>query len=154
MSELNRREFVMAAAAACACTFACGGSEALAQVTTSAPAGPVDAGPVAKFASQGISDALVKTQKVALIRHGDKLYATTAVCSHKNRVLNVKGNQFVCPAHGSIFSVNGTVEKGPAKVSLYRYGITVNADKHVIVDKTKQFEEKDWENPAAFVKMA
>jgi Rieske Fe-S protein len=155
MSEMNRREFVVAAAAAaaCACTFACGASEALAQAAATAPAGPVDVGPLAKFAKDGIDGTLAKTRKLAVVRQGDTLYAVSTVCSHKGKDVVVQGGQFVCPAHKSVFTAMGTVEKGPAKASLLRYGISVNEAGHVIVDPSKQFEEKDWEKTGAFVKV-
>ena len=45
----------------------------------------------------------------------------------------------------------GTSTKGPAKGSLYRYAISVNADGDIIVNKEKQFAEKEWEQEGAFI---
>src|SRR3954463_6610988 len=128
MSEMNRREFVSAAiatAAACACL---SGplSEAIAAPAPSgagASSGTVDIGALSDYSKDGISDKFIKTKKLAIIRADGKIFACTAVCTHKFRTLNVAGDHFSCPAHHSEFSNHGTVTKGPAQNSLVRYEI-------------------------------
>ena len=46
------------------------------------------------------------------------------------------------------------VAKGPAKVGLPRFAVSLNADKHVIVDTTKTFDETKWTEAASFVTVA
>ena len=50
-----------------------------------------------------------------------------------------------------ISTIQGTSTKGPAKGSLYRYAIKVDDKGNLIVDRDKQFEEKQWDDPASFV---
>src|SRR5438045_1239566 len=136
---MNRREFVAAAAAACAFCVAC--PESLMAVTAK---GPVDAGEVSGFAKEGVYDAMAVSQGFFLISSKGKLYATSSTCTHKaNQVLIDSENhgQLKCEKQGSLFSLEGKVVKAPAKRSLPRYGIKVDARKHVIVDPTKRFEE-------------
>ena len=60
---------------------------------------------------------------------------------------------FSCPTHKSHFTFEGTVTGGPAKRSLPRYGISVDANGHVLVDCSKEFTEKNWDDENSFVKI-
>jgi cytochrome b6-f complex iron-sulfur subunit len=161
---MNRREFAVVAAAACAaCCAVCGSGEvALAdEPRQPTPPGaldktPVDVGPKSDYLKEGIVDKFAKTKRILIITHEGKIYAPTATCSHKNAVVMLKGDpaELVCRAHGSKYSVQGTVTKGPAKVSLYRYGISVDDKGNLIVDRSKQFEEKKWDDPGASIAVA
>src|SRR4051812_41264059 len=135
MSDLNRREFVTIAAAACA---ACACS--IAQAEEQAPGGPgaprtppppnvgtVNVGKKTKYDKDGVNDEFAKPKRVLVVRNEGKIYAPTATCSHKNCAVKLKGTEITCPCHGSKFSLQGTPTKGPAKTSLYRYGISVDA---------------------------
>src|SRR5262249_15042390 len=134
MPELNRREFVAVAAAACAACAACG----VAVAGEPPPPGamdktPVDVGPKSDYAKDGIVDKFAKPKRILIITNEGKIYAPTATCSHKNAVVMLKDNELFCRAHGSKYSIQGTPTKGPAKVSLYRYGISVNDKGNIIV---------------------
>jgi Rieske Fe-S protein len=151
MSELNRREFVAAAAAACAFCIACPEN-----ILAATAKGPVDAGDVGAFAKDGVYDSLAQSQGFFLISSKGKLYATSSTCTHKSNQVSIdskNAGQLKCEKHGSLFSLDGRVVKPPAKRSLPRYAIKLDAKKHVIVDPTKRFEEKDWQDPASFVKL-
>ena len=161
MSDLNRRDFVVAAAgtlaAAAACACVCCEIAQAAEAPTSAPSssstGPVDVGTKADYPKDGtINDKLTKTNRVIVVRNEGKIYAMNSTCTHKNCAVKDKSGEIVCPCHGSRYSLYGTATKGPAKGSLFRYGISVNDAGHIIVDKSKQFEEKKWDDAASFVK--
>src|SRR5688500_8711850 len=155
MSDLNRREFVVLATAAAAATCACCADATQAAgppaSKTPLPKGPFDCGPKAKYASDGIVDEFAKKERILIIRHEGKIYAPTATCTHKNCAVKLKEKEIVCPCHGSKFTIQGTSLKGPAKGSLYRYAIKVDDKGNLIVERDKQFDEKQWEDPAAFV---
>ena len=170
VTELNRRNFValtVAAAATAACC--CEGAFA---ADADAPAegdkkesgkppppnkGTVNVGKKTKYDKDGIWDEFAKPNRVLIVRHGGKLYAPTSTCTHKNCSVKLKENattkekEIVCPCHGSKFTVQGTSLKGPAKGSLYRYALSVNGDGDIIVNKEKQFAEKEWEQEGAFL---
>ena len=146
---MNRREFV---AAACAFCVACSKN-----VLAATAKGPVDAGELGAFSKEGIYDALAQSAGFFLISSKGKLYATSSTCTHKANLVSIdseKAGQLKCEKHGSLFSLEGKVVKAPAKRSLPRYGIKVDAKKHVIVDPTKRFEEASWNDPGSFVKLA
>jgi nitrite reductase/ring-hydroxylating ferredoxin subunit len=171
MADLNRREFVTAAAVTCAACAACAcvSETALGEDTPSSPpAGgsggqrgplpktPFDIGPKSDYAKDGVVDKFAKTERILVVTHEGKIYCPTATCTHKNAVVSIKttdpgkGDLF-CRAHGSKFSLEGTVTKGPAKISLARYAISVNDKGNIIVDRSKQFEEKQWDDPKASI---
>ncbi len=54
--------------------------------------------------------------------------AVQAACSHQGTTINFINaqNQFVCPNHGSIFTINGEIVQGPATRKLKQYKVIVN----------------------------
>ena len=60
---------------------------------------------------------------------------------------------YICPRHGANFDIDGNVTKGPARTPLIRYAISVDANGHLIVDKSQSFTSDQWDNPASFVKV-
>jgi cytochrome b6-f complex iron-sulfur subunit len=89
--------------------------------------------------------------KVLVIRQGDRIFASSGTCTHRGCALQFKENRIKCPCHGSSFSNDGRPNGGPAKAALFRYKITLNDQGRMLVDKSKQFGEKQWENAGAFV---
>jgi Rieske Fe-S protein len=160
--RITRRRFTIVggAAAAAAAAGACvclGGGEAAFAVDPPAPRGPVDLGTLKELTAGGgdaIVDKFAKSNRVLLIRRGDRLYAPTATCSHKGCAIKAVNGEMRCPCHGARYRVDGTVAKGPARDSLTRYAISVNNDGHVIVDTSQKFGEKQWDDPGAFVKVS
>lgn len=149
--ELNRRDFVVASVAA-----ACAGC--LVDCTSAAPAtpdkksGPVDVGTREDYPKDGtINDKLTKSDRTIIVRDEGKIYAFNSTCPHRNAPVKADGNEIRCPSHGSKFSIHGTVTKGPARRSLTRYAISLNDKGHILVDKSKQFEEKHWDDDGASI---
>jgi len=140
----------MALVSCAAGAMCCGSTDVLAGATGDKPAS-LDAGPLADFAKDGTTDTWAKSHGVFVIRADDQVYAVSSTCTHKNKALKLKDGQIYCPAHGSLFSEHGTAIKGPAKSSLERYAINTDANGHVVVDLTKSFSEKQWEDPASFI---
>ena len=62
---------------------------------------------------------------VYLCRDAGGLYALSAVCTHQGCTVGFQSANggFQCPCHGSVFSFNGVVERGPATRSLVHYGV-------------------------------
>ena len=156
--QMNRREFVVLSSALAAGCAVCGmcGADALAAPGDKPAAGgasKVDIGKLSDYAADGITDKFMRPNKFAVVRTDGKIFACSARCTHKASPLRKKDDGFACPSHGSQFSVQGTVTKGPAKESLVRYAITKNDQGHLIVDTTKSFRERDWEKPESFVEV-
>jgi nitrite reductase/ring-hydroxylating ferredoxin subunit len=163
--ELNRRNFVVAAAAATAgmgMMGACGGlqqADAQDAPPPAAPpasqpaAGPLDVGVKGDYAKDGATMTWVKTHHVIVMREEGKIYAMTSRCTHKRCDLSDATTGLHCKCHNSDFNYDGTVIKGPATKGgpLVRYGIAANDAGHLIVDPSKQFPQDQWTDAASFV---
>jgi nitrite reductase/ring-hydroxylating ferredoxin subunit len=163
-TELSRRNFVAVTAVtigACACAcesaFAAegegdgkGDKEAEKEAKDTGPK-QVEVGKLVDFAKDGVVDTFAKPNKFFLIRDAGRLYAPTAICTHKKCTIKIKKDVLTCPCHNSKFTNAGVPQGGPAKVSLYRFGISVNDTGVVVVDKTKTFDEKKWEEAGSYV---
>jgi cytochrome b6-f complex iron-sulfur subunit len=154
MSDLNRRQFLIAAATTAAVISLPVLQSQAQDAPTTKPAGKaVDVGTLKSFDKDGINDKWSAKKKGGffVVRGDGKLYACSSSCTHRGVTVAVKDNELVCPAHNSHFSVQGTVTSGPAKSSLPRYAISVEDNGHVMVDKSKQFAEAHWDDTASFV---
>src|SRR4051812_39297915 len=166
--EMNRRELVVVAAtlAACACAneLLPGSAEAAPPAGGGAGAGgagagsgasaggTLDVGTVKDYPKDGPYDKFAKNEKVLLVRSGEKLYATSAICTHKACVLSGANTELRCRCHGSRFGLDGAPTKGPATKPLPRYAIAMKGEK-IVVDKSKKFEKDKWDDEAASVKV-
>jgi len=77
-------------------------------------------------------------RNVAVFRDGEGVYAISTVCTHLGCIVKTSANGFDCPCHGSGFTKDGTVRKGPApkalpwlKVSKSGAGFTVDEESKV-----------------------
>lgn len=168
--ELNRRNFLAAAAAtACACALC---PAALAaqkkddddddsdvEELPKVPAGPVDIGTAADYPKDGIYHQFAKSKHMLVVREAGKLFAVSAVCTHKGVLLKEKDAKIFCPQHNSRFTPAGVPtpkpngKMGPAKQALAHYSITTNAQGHIIADTSKPIEQPKWNDATAFVKL-
>src|SRR5688572_23798268 len=111
-TEMNRRNFVVlatvtaaTAACACECALAADAPPADSKEKEKAPPpnkGTVNVGKKAKYDKDGVSDEFAKSNRVLVVRHGGKIYAPTATCTHKNCAVKLKENankekEIVCP---------------------------------------------------------
>ena len=151
MSELNRREFVVAAACAAGACMMCGALAEAAEPTAEAGGSKVDAGTIADYAKDGVYDKLADSKKVLIVRDNGKLYAMTAICTHKMGTVKIKGTELVCPKHNSHFANDGKPKSGPAKAALFHLGISQNADGHILVNPSKKFGENQWNDAGASI---
>ena len=82
---------------------------------------------VAKVASLAAADGrvvlgTVKGTPVAVVREGDGSFAAlNLACTHQGVTVNPDAAGWLCPAHGSLFALDGAVERGPAMASLATY---------------------------------
>ena len=53
--------------------------------------------------------------------------ALSLTCPHNFATVNEVGNQWICPAHGSTFALDGKLEVGPARQGLTAYPIKATA---------------------------
>jgi cytochrome b6-f complex iron-sulfur subunit len=72
--------------------------------------------------------------RVFLFRKGNSFRAASAVCTHLGCTVNLMGEGFHCPCHGSVFDKTGGVVSGPAPSSLAWFEITLSRDGHLVID--------------------
>jgi Rieske Fe-S protein len=157
--ELNRRTFLTAAATTVAVLSlpVLQSQSAFAADAPPASAAGVDVGLLTSFKKDGITDTWAGKGKgeFLVIRQDGKIYASSSLCTHKGCVVTKAADDLYCKCHRSHFSMQGTATAGPAQRSgsLPRYAIATDANGHVRVDKSKQFSEKQWDDPASFVRV-
>jgi nitrite reductase/ring-hydroxylating ferredoxin subunit/uncharacterized membrane protein len=96
------------------------------------PANFVAVGPLAGIPDNQLSRVVVDGVPVVLVRHGDKLAAIAATCTHAGGPLNegelLPNDVVKCPWHGSRFRLrDGHVVDGPATVRAPVYDVRVTA---------------------------
>jgi cytochrome b6-f complex iron-sulfur subunit len=75
--------------------------------------------------------------RVFLFRKGNSFRAASAVCTHLGCTVNLAGNGFHCPCHGSVFDQSGVVLSGPAPSPLAWFELTLSRDGHVVIDTSQ-----------------
>ena len=76
--------------------------------------------------------------RVFLFRKGNSFRAASAICTHLGCTVNLAGEGFHCPCHGSVFDKSGRVLSGPAPSSLAWFLLTLSRDGHVVIDTSQQ----------------
>ena len=108
------------------------------------PKAAVSASPAKKFnvnLPENLADGeafIPPGRNVAVFRDAEGVYAISTVCTHLGCIVKTSANGFDCPCHGSGFTKDGTVRKGPApkalpwlKVSKSGAGFTVDEETKV-----------------------
>lgn len=72
--------------------------------------------------------------RLFLVRKGNTFRAVSAVCTHLHCTVNLAGNGFHCPCHGSVFDAGGKVLSGPAPSPLPWFLVTLSRDGHLVID--------------------
>lgn len=160
MSDMNRRHFLIASAATAAVMSLPvlnddAGNALAVDAPTTKPGAGIDVGALKSFGKDGITDTFSNKGKgeFFVIRDGGKLFASSSICTHKSCVLKKGQQDLRCSCHRSQFSIQGTAQSGPAKGSLVRYAISSDAAGKVLVDKSRSFTEKQWDDAGSFIKV-
>lgn len=61
---------------------------------------------------------MIRNLQIAIIYIDNKYKVLSLKCTHLGCTLNIAGDMFRCPCHGSEFKVTGEVIKGPANKNL------------------------------------
>ena len=79
--------------------------------------------------------ALIFGQKqIAVIKENKDVYALNLTCTHLGCMVNATSKGFICPCHGSVFTIRGDVVKGPADRPLKRLAVEEKGD-NVLISK-------------------
>lgn len=99
---------------------------------------------------------LLREHWAVVVRSSEGFYALSARCTHLGCKLRhmPATSQFHCACHGSLFSLQGEVLRGPASRHLERVNIILGAEGSLLVDPTIRYrmERGEWSNPGSFVR--
>jgi Rieske Fe-S protein len=111
---INRRQFLLLTAGFVAgCKSLKDGGQMAAR-----PDRTVSAGPVSRYTADGVYSNF-RDEGFFVIRQGGKLFALSALCTHRKCKLNTEPDRsFYCKCHGSTFAPDGQVTQGPARRDL------------------------------------
>jgi Rieske Fe-S protein len=68
--------------------------------------------------------------------------AVNLICKHKGCTVELTGNKFVCPCHGSEYDINGNVTEGPSKKNLDTYEVVYDPTAETVTVKMGDKVEK------------
>lgn len=71
-------------------------------------------------------------RSVAIFRDSEGVYAISTVCTHLGCIVRPMAEGFECPCHGSRFTADGSVTKGPAPRALPWRKVTGTAGSYVV----------------------
>ena len=85
--------------------------------------------------------------ELMLIRNSETTFtAVRTICTHKGCDVEIEADKFVCPCHGSEYTLDGKVTQGPAKNNLKTFETIFDSDKGTVtikMDTSEKKEEKD-----------
>ncbi len=96
----------------------------------------IDLGLITEIPTSATEPKLYPVGKFWLVNNDEKLTALHSSCTHLNCMFTWDGNKqvFICPCHGSEFSRQGEVLKGPATRNLDQFPVEIlDADNHLVV---------------------
>ena len=80
--------------------------------------------------------------ELMLIRKSETSFiAVKTICTHKGCDVEIEGGKFVCPCHGSEYTLDGKVTEGPATKDLKTFETIFDSDKGTIKIKMPQKEQ-------------
>jgi Rieske Fe-S protein len=79
----------------------------------------------------------VPGQNLFVLHHEDGYAVVGAICTHLGCIVAAGADGFACPCHGSRFSQEGKVVKGPAPSPLPWYELSLGPDGQIVVDTSK-----------------
>jgi nitrite reductase/ring-hydroxylating ferredoxin subunit len=150
--DMNRRTFVAMVGAmtgACAIGGCAADRNSVGPAAAKKAEGPmVDVGTLADYSRDGGTDQFARGSEVIVARRGDRIFAVSAACTHRECIVRNSGDDLRCPCHGSRFNYDGSVTRGPATRPLIHFAIS-NENGRLVVDKSQVFT--DMSDPASFV---
>ena len=128
--NMNRRTFLaMSAAFAAGCSSTPGGFD----LSDSNQPRTINAGPSSQYLADGVYPRY-RDLGVFIVRQGGKLFAISAICTHRRCKLNAEADKtFYCPCHGSTFDADGRVTEGPARRDLPVFEMSINEKDELLV---------------------
>ncbi len=84
------------------------------------------------------------SDEMMLIRKSESTFiAVRTICTHKGCDVELEGDKFVCPCHGSEFTVDGVVTQGPATKNLKIFETIFDSGNGTVTIKTGTNEKSE-----------
>ncbi|HMT12522.1 MAG TPA: ubiquinol-cytochrome c reductase iron-sulfur subunit [Ignavibacteria bacterium] len=84
------------------------------------------------------------SDEMMLIRKSESTFITVrTICTHKGCDVELEGDKFVCPCHGSEFTIDGTVTQGPATKNLKIFETIFDSGNGTVTIKTATDEKSE-----------
>ncbi|MBL8017318.1 MAG: ubiquinol-cytochrome c reductase iron-sulfur subunit [Ignavibacteria bacterium] len=84
------------------------------------------------------------SDELMLIRKSESTFiAVRTICTHKGCDVELEGDKFVCPCHGSEFTVDGVVTQGPATKNLKIFETIFDSGNGTVTIKTSTNEKSE-----------
>jgi len=90
-------------------------------------------GPVENFPLG--SRTVLSELPAVLIHNNSGFTAISLTCTHLGCTVELEGDEFICPCHGSRFNLNGAVERGPAKQPLTKLDVQIDENGRLILSQ-------------------
>ncbi len=78
---------------------------------------------------------LLDDENILIRSSQTQFLAVNLICRHKGCTVELTGDQFVCPCHGSEYDITGKVTHGPAKSNLKTWETKYDSDKGTVTVK-------------------
>ena len=75
----------------------------------------------------------VKGTPVAIVRQGNTYTALNLRCTHQGATVNEDPSGWRCPLHGSLFAIDGELERGPALSPLAEFDSSWNSRRRRLI---------------------
>lgn len=128
---MTRRQLIVLAAAGAAAAAGCASLPE--EPTLPFSRAPVDAGPLARFSTTAVNAEFRDSHGFFVIHSAGRVFALSAICTHRHCKIDPADKGFVCPCHGAAFTADGVVTRGPARKDLPRLAVEADARGHLIV---------------------
>jgi Rieske Fe-S protein len=84
-----------------------------------------------------VGGAVTVADDIMLIRTDESTFiAVSTICRHKGCTVELEGDKFVCPCHGSEYTKEGKVTQGPAKTDLKAFETMFDSKSGQVTIKT------------------
>lgn len=84
------------------------------------------------------------SDEMMLIRKSESTFiAVRTICTHKGCDVELEGDKFVCPCHGSEFTIDGVVTQGPATKNLKIFETIFDSGNGTVTIKTSADEKSE-----------
>jgi Rieske Fe-S protein len=90
-----------------------------------------------------VGGSIKVNDELMLIRKSEiEFLAVKTICSHKGCDVDLDGNKFICPCHGSEYTLEGKVTHGPAKQDLKTFETVFDSEKGTVTIKMPVKDDK------------